>query len=194
MALETLEDYMKCKKIFWFELIGVIVIFLIGSLWHNLYELSGENLLMGLISPVNESIWEHWKLGFYPILIYALFEYSFIKDEANNFLFSKVIGIIVFNIVCFGLLYIYKNLIGEPGLPVHLTAYFLGILAAQIVSYLIMCYSKENNDYLRFALVFIGVFIMIFIKFTFNPPLMDYFKDSETGTFGINKIIALSFL
>jgi len=180
---------MRCKKIFWFEIIGVIVIFLLGSLWHNLYGLLGENVLVGLVAPVNESMWEHWKIGFYPILVYGLFEYSFIKNEANNFLFSKVIGIIVFNIVNFGLIFVYEELIGEASLPVHLTTYFLGILAAQIVSYLIMCYSKENRSYFNFAVVFIVMFIMIFIKFTFNPPLKDYFKDSQTGTFGINKYI-----
>ena len=65
---------MKCKKLFKFEIIGIFVIIALGILWHFLYELTNKNIIVGLIAPINESVWEHWKLGIYPILIYSAVE------------------------------------------------------------------------------------------------------------------------
>ena len=44
-------------------LAGVPVLFLAGTLIHFLYGLSGEFFLVGLLAPVNESVWEHLKLA-----------------------------------------------------------------------------------------------------------------------------------
>ena len=44
-------------------LVGVPVLFLAGTLLHFLYGLSGEFFLVGLLAPVNESVWEHLKLA-----------------------------------------------------------------------------------------------------------------------------------
>ena len=43
-----------------------LTIGLIGVISHFIYEWTGENTLAGLIFPVNESIWEHLKLIFFP--------------------------------------------------------------------------------------------------------------------------------
>lgn len=48
-------------------LVGVPVLFLAGTLLHFLYGLSGEFFLVGLLAPVNESVWEHLKLALWPI-------------------------------------------------------------------------------------------------------------------------------
>lgn len=53
-------------------IIGIIFVSAIGSLSHFLYDWSGQNHLVGLFTPVNESIWEHMKLLFFPMLLYSI--------------------------------------------------------------------------------------------------------------------------
>lgn len=183
---------MKCKKLLKAEIIGVFIIFLLGCLWHFIYDFSGENYILGLFAPVNESMWEHWKLGLYPILIYSVIEYIFVKNEAHNFWFSKFISIVVFEIVCFSLTGLWHNFFKDASetinLIVDIGSYFVGVLVGQIVSYIIACKSKENKKLQYIAALGIIIHIIIFSTFTIKPPINDYFKDSTTGEYGIYKI------
>ena len=183
---------MKCKKLFNFEIIGVFIIFALGVLWHFLYKASNENIIVGLIAPINESIWEHWKLGLYPILIYSIIEYVFVNKEANNFLFSKLICIIVFEIVCFSITalwsYFFKDLGTTTEMIVDIVAYLIGILIGQTVSYIIECITLPNKKLKYIALMGILLHIIVFIIFTFKPPINEYFKDTTTGEYGIYKM------
>lgn len=58
------KDSVK-KNIFW----GILFINLFGILLHFLYDFSGKVLIVGIFAPINESVWEHLKLGFYPIIL-----------------------------------------------------------------------------------------------------------------------------
>ncbi|MDV4150855.1 DUF6512 family protein [Clostridium sp. AL.422] len=183
---------MECKRLFKFEIIGVLVIFALGSLWHSLYEFSNENMLIGLIAPINESVWEHWKLGLYPILIYSAIEYIFVRKEAKNFLFSKFIGILVFDLVCFSIIALwnlfFKDSSGTTEMIVDIVAYLIGILIGQTISYVIACITLPNKKLRYIAIVGIVIHIIVFIIFTFKPPMREYFKDKKTGEHGIYKL------
>ena len=52
-----------------FEIINTTFIIIFGFLSHYLYDLFDQNLIVGIISPINESVWEHLKLVFFPTLI-----------------------------------------------------------------------------------------------------------------------------
>ena len=54
-------------KIKTWQIITVIICLILGTLLHFTYEWSGENPIIALFSAVNESIWEHLKLAFYPM-------------------------------------------------------------------------------------------------------------------------------
>jgi len=54
------------KKILRRELAGAVFIILLGSMLHFTFELSGENPVVGVFSAVNESVWEHLKLAYWP--------------------------------------------------------------------------------------------------------------------------------
>lgn len=54
-------------------IIGILFVLVTGTLSHFLYDWSGRLPVVGLFAPVNESVWEHMKLLFFPMLLYALF-------------------------------------------------------------------------------------------------------------------------
>ena len=59
---------------------GILFVSIVGTLWHFVYEWSGQNPIVGLFFPVNESTWEHMKLLFFPMLLYTLYAYKKLKD------------------------------------------------------------------------------------------------------------------
>nr|WP_236945659.1 DUF6512 family protein [Enterocloster clostridioformis] len=59
---------------------GILSVSLLGTLLHFTYRWSGRNPLIGLIAPVNESVWEHMKLLFFPMLLFGLWS---LKGETD---------------------------------------------------------------------------------------------------------------
>lgn len=56
------------------NLFRFIFISVLGVLLHFTYEWSGDNVVVGLFSAVNESTWEHLKLLFFPFLLLTILE------------------------------------------------------------------------------------------------------------------------
>ncbi|MBR6729608.1 MAG: hypothetical protein IKL80_05545, partial [Clostridia bacterium] len=56
------------------QLIGLIFTGIAGVLLHFLFDWTGGSLPAAPFSAVNESIWEHMKLLFFPMFAFALLE------------------------------------------------------------------------------------------------------------------------
>lgn len=87
------------KKI---KIIAVFVVMDLSVLCHFLYEWN-NNFIFSILSPVNESIWEHMKLMVTPVLLYGIFEWLYYKKKNINhdnlllsLCISSIIGIIVY--------------------------------------------------------------------------------------------------
>ncbi len=57
---------MDKNKIRNYQIFSVIFTFILGTLLHFTYELSGGNLVVASFSAINESVWEHLKLLYFP--------------------------------------------------------------------------------------------------------------------------------
>lgn len=53
-----------------FLIIGAVFTIITGTLLHFVYEWSGESLFVGIFSPINESVGEHFEVVVFP---YGLF-------------------------------------------------------------------------------------------------------------------------
>ena len=93
---------MDRKKILSWEMWGILFITLAGSLLHFTFELSGKWLPMAVISGVNESTWEHFKIGFWPAFIWAFLEFFVFGRKAKNFFFAKGISCLTAPLVIAG--------------------------------------------------------------------------------------------
>ena len=82
------------KRTVWlWQLFGFAVTTLGGTLLHFVYEWT-NSLWVSPFSGVNESTWEHMKLLFWPMLIFAIFESFFFKDY-ESFWCIKLKGILL---------------------------------------------------------------------------------------------------
>ena len=66
----------KKSSILKFEIISTIFIMIVGTLLHFTFRWSNNNPLVGIFSAVNESVWEHLKLIFFPMLIVGIIDHT----------------------------------------------------------------------------------------------------------------------
>ena len=174
---------MKNAVLKW-ELSGIIFVFLLGALLHFVFEWSGESKIVGLIASVNESVWEHFKQGFWPMCIYAAIEYRFFHGRINNFLTAKAVAVYMIPIITGLAFYGYTAIIGEEILIVDILIFLVAIVVGQLTSYKIMTSLKL----LKYANIVSSILIMllalILMLFTFFPPHLSIFLDAR-GSYGI---------
>lgn len=174
------------RKIFKLEFVGFIFIVLAGSLLHFVFEWSGGRTWVAIFAAVNESTWEHLKLAFFPALLYATFEYPFLKKNVN-FFFAKVISFYVMPIAIILLFYGYLAVFKENSLFWDILTFVLAVAVGQFISYRIIV-SKISGEKIRIisALLFL-IILVSFLTLTYFPPKNFLFKDPITGGFGIIK-------
>ena len=172
------------KLVLKWELSGILFVFFVGALLHFLFEWSGESRIVGAFASVNESVWEHFKQGFWPMCLYALIECRFVNNYTNNFFTAKAIAIYLIPIITALIFYSYTAIIGEEILIVDIIIFAIAITIGQLVSYKVMV-SADFPRYVDYtAFVFILILAAILILFTFYPPHLPIFFD-EAGFYGI---------
>jgi len=174
---------MKKFVIRW-ELSGIIFALLLGALLHFAFDLSGEWRPLASIAAVNESVWEHLKLGFWPALIYSLIEYRYISKSSSNFLFGKAIGIFIIPVAITVLFYAYTAVI-EDILVADIMIFVVAIVVGQLTSYKILTMNPLPSWLNRFGIVFLILLAIAFSTLTYYAPQLPIFRDPITGGYGI---------
>jgi len=168
-----------------YELAGIVFIVIVGTILHFTFEFSGDQPIIGVFSAVNESVWEHLKLGFWPALVWALIEYRFIRRSTNNFMVAKTVGIYLIPIIIPVLFYSYTAVIGESLLAIDILTFILSIIVGQFVSYKLLTYKELPEVLNKVSLVALVMLGVAFVIFTFYPPNLSLFRDPVTGGYGI---------
>ena len=176
---------MMNKSTLKWELFGIIFVFLLGALLHFLFEWSGESKAVGLIASVNESVWEHFKQGFWPMFLYAAIEYRFLRDHVNTFFGAKATAVYLIPIITGLVFYGYTAIIGEEILIVDILIFLSAIVVGQLTSYKIMTLPKLPRYANVVSIILIVLLASILMLFTFFPPHLPIFLDGNTGTYGI---------
>lgn len=173
------------KRVFHYELLGIVFIIIFGSILHFTFEWSGHQPIIGVFSAVNESVWEHLKLGFWPAVVYALIEYRFLKKSTNNFLSAKAVGIYLIPITITALFYSYTAITGESLLIIDILTFVIAVIVGQLASYKLLISKDLPKSFERFSLIALIFLGLLFVLFTFYTPQLPIFKDPITGEYGI---------
>ncbi len=175
---------MKNKVLKW-ELFGIVFIFLAGALVHFVFEWSGGLKIVGAIAPVNESVWEHFKLGFLPLYLYAAVEYVFLRSQIKNFLIAKTLALYVIPVITVLLFYGYTAVVGKEILAVDIGIFALAVAMAQLAGYRVLTLKPLPGYLTGLSIVLILVFTFIMVFFTYHPPHLPIFQDHNTGVYGL---------
>ena len=176
-------DFMKRSIGLW-QLWGFAATSLGGTLLHFLYEWLGEAMWIAPFSGVNESTWEHMKLLFWPMFIYAIVQSFFFKDRAN-FWCVKLRGILLGLVLIPVLFYTYNGVIGKSPDWINIAIFFVSAAVAYIYEARLFNGEKLQCKSPKSAIAALCVIALLFFVFTFWAPEIGIFKDPLTGTYGI---------
>ena len=165
------------------QLVGFAVTSLGGTVLHFLYEWLGGALWIAPFSGVNESTWEHMKLLFWPMLLFA-FVQSFFFREREDFWCIKLRGTLLGLALIPVLFYTYNGAVGISPDWLNIAIFFISAAIAYI--YETRLFKKTDVKPISKKLS-IGILVFIaslFVLFTFRTPEINLFKDPLIGTYG----------
>ena len=165
-------------------LIAIIIISVVGTLFHFLYELSHHNKIMALFAAVNESTWEHIKIALTPTILYSLYD-GFCYGTNPNYFFAKVLSLLTIIVVIPLIFYSYTGIIKRHVLIIDILSFYIAIALSQFLFYRIL-----KMPALPFTINYlgaVGTFIVfgIYMTATLFPVKNFLFKDPLTKEYGI---------
>lgn len=178
-----MEINMKRSVSLW-QLIGFIATSVGGTLLHYLYEWTGGSLLAAPISSVNESTWEHMKLLFFPMFVFALIEGRFFRDR-KDFWCIKLYGILTGLTLIPMLFYTYNGAFGKSPDWVNIAIFFVSAAAAYLLETHLFETERVTCKSRAVALFLLWIIAAAFVIFTFITPELPLFADPITGAYGI---------
>jgi hypothetical protein len=173
------------KHILKWEIVGFFVIALVGSAFHFCYEWSGNLKFVALFCAVNESVWEHTKMGFWPAVFYAIIEYFAFGRTKKNFYIAKAGAFYIIPIVISIVYYLLEATLGKHSVWIDIALFIAAILISQWFSYKIITSYKNYSRFNALSIMFIVLIIAAFSLFTYYPPKLELFKNPQTGGYGI---------
>ena len=173
------------KTLLTWALLGIPVIFLAGSGMHFMFELLGRWRPVGVFAAVNESVWEHCKLAFWPATIWALVTYFACGKNAANFFIGTGLGLALTPIGIVVLFYGYTAILGHHVLWIDILIFGVAVAIGQMASYVVMQRPPLGKCWAAGGGGLIVLMALLYGLFTFLPPRLPLFKDGPTGTYGI---------
>ena len=155
-----------------------------GTLLHFLYDWLGEAKWIAPLSGVNESTWEHMKLLFWPMFIFAIVQSFFFRDR-TDFWCIKLRGILLGISLIPVIFYVYNGVIGRSPDWLNIAIFFICAAIAyiyetkQFKEKATACKQKDP------AIAMLCLIAILFAVFTFLTPELGIFRDPLTGTYGI---------
>ncbi len=167
-------DFMKKWKAY--TIVGIIFVLITGTLAHFLYDWSGKNNIIGLFTPVNESVWEHMKLLFFPMLIYSLIMIFKFKENCPCITSSLCFGILIGTLLIPVFFYIYTYILGKNVFILDIGTFILSVIIAFLISYK-FTQSCILKPYTFLLCILTGIVFICFLVFTNYPPDNMIFKE-----------------
>ena len=172
------------RRIGLWQIMGFAVSALGGTILHFLYDWLGKSPIVASFSGVNESTWEHMKLLFWPMFIFAVIQSFFFKEQ-KDFWCVKLRGTLLGLVTIPVLFYTYNGAIGKSPDWLNITIFFVSAAVAYIYETRQFKNGAGVCKHPRLALAMLCVIALLFVIFTFATPEIGIFKDPITGTFGI---------
>ncbi len=171
------------KTVWLWQLIGFAFTSLGGTLLHFLYDFT-ESAFVAPFSGVNESTWEHMKLLFWPMFIFAIVESFFFRDK-ESFWCIKLKGTLLgLGLIPF-IFYMYNGIIGRSPDWINIAIFFISAALAYIYETRLFGKEKDYCKSPKAAFAAFAIVALLFLVFTFITPEIGIFKDPITGAYGI---------
>lgn len=165
--------------------VGIIFIAVTGTFLHFLYEISHHKKIVALFAAVNESTWEHIKIGMTPTIIWSLYD-GYVYGMNANYIIGKTLSLLTIIILIPILFYTYTIFTKKAILWVDVICFYATVILSQLVfNYFININALPFvYKYLSGILLFIEIGAYMFL--TFNPLKNFIFEDPISHKYGLS--------
>lgn len=163
---------MKIKN----SILAFLIIGGLGTLFHFVYEWTYKNYIAGLFFPVNESIWEHLKLIFYPTLIYSVYEYIRVEVKPKNYIPVIALGISAGKLTTVTLYYLYSGILGFNVDFLNIIIFFIAVIVTIAVKNKMIFSEKFSSQTARItSALFLIICGFLFAIWSYTSPMLGIF-------------------
>lgn len=168
----------------YFMIGSIILISIIGTLSHFLYDLSNHNKVIGLFSAVNESTWEHIKIALTPTLLWGIVD-GFLYGSLSNYFFAKCISILIIIILMPCLFYGYQLITKKDIVAFDIIIFYIVIISSQVLFFILLRRIPDVGFIVNYISC-IGIFLLFggYMIHTLMPAKSMLFKDPLTNRYG----------
>lgn len=159
--------------------------FYISCSWHFVNDFVKIPIISSLF-PVNESVWEHSKIIFFPIVIVSFLEIILIHPKkllnyCNEVLYNSVMSVFIMIV----LFYTYSGAIGKHLLLIDI----LIVLIVDLISfYKLHNMNKQNiisQNKSYYGIISSCIMFLLMISLTYHPFHFPLFYDKQANAYGI---------
>lgn len=171
------------KNLSLWQFAGFVFAVFFGTLLHFIFEWT-DWIFLSPISAVNESTWEHMKILFFPLLVFACIQRKYFLQDCPSFWWIKGIGIFVGVWLIPVLFYTYNGAFGKTPDWLNILFFFVAAGGAFLLETHLFHYGFSLPAP-WIAVVLLLFFAAAFTIFTFFPPKLPIFQDPISGLYGI---------
>ena len=177
------------QKSWQLELLGIPFIVIVGSLLHFTFAWSGYWPPIALIAAVNESVWEHLKLAFWPGLVWAAAVYVALRPNAAQFWSARGYALLIAPLLIVTIFYTYTAIVGRNLLVLDIATFVIAVAAGQIGSATLANVLRPSSYAIAAGRILLVCQLIAYSTFTYYPPPFSLFVDSRDGIRGIPTVV-----
>ncbi len=164
----------QLKKLVLWDILLFAIVGVLGPVLHFASPFLAGIPLLQFITPINESIWEHLKLLYFPAVLVALLRRLMTGKLQHGILTTFAEGLLAAMLLTVILFYTYSGVIGTIYLWADILLFYLSALVLTL--YVHIRSSRQKKSSLP------GLFVLLllagcFFCFTLNPPDLGIFRD-----------------
>jgi hypothetical protein len=189
-----MQDAALKKQLIRWEVVSLLWIVLVGGFMHSVYKLSGYWQPIALIAPVNESIWEHMKMFFWPGLFITIVQYLLMRQRVANFWLAKLVLLTLTPVLAFTTFVIYTIIVESMGGlategPTAVLSMLCAIAAQVVCCRVIIAENYSFGSSPSIPIIYV-LLILSFSSFTYFPPKLYLFEHHDNykpnGQYGLD--------
>jgi hypothetical protein len=173
------------REIWKWEMLGIPFIVFTGSALHFVFAWSGESRVVALIAAVNESVWEHLKLAFWPSICWSLFEYVKLRPDARSFWSAKGYAMLVAPLSIVTIFYSYTSLRGGNLLALDIATFVIATAMGQLASARLLTAGVNMASLRMLGQALLVCQLGAYATFTYAAPPLNLFEDARNGSRGL---------
>ena len=162
-----------------------LLVFGIGAAAHFLFDAIGRWAPLAWTAPVNESLWEHIKMAFWPTLIVDWVLGAKLPTGRHRIVCTAM-SACVSTLLIAPLFYAYTGILGHHLLAADIAIFAIAVGAGHWLAYRVAVGPTPDDGAVVAAVLLAAALGLALVVFTYRPPLMEVFRASLSGRYGLD--------